>query len=165
MSLSTKLETLLGAEAAKEVIEIVKSQDAMKKYMATDKGKAAKKRANQNFLVKHGRQLQYQNDTKQDVLRFLGIYMGGAINDAIDQSCSTDEENLAWIESQPSIYRTGSEMWKSYKEWSGSKLTRCRFLTLLPTTTIIPYIVREGKKVYTPAYKFPIMDYLTCKNE
>lgn len=142
MSLSTKLEAMLGADVAMEVINIINSKDSMKKYLATDKGKAARKRANQTFLAKHGRR-RYESDTKENVHDFLVSY----VNDASEHSIELD------------LHRTGSQLWKAYQDNSHSRLTRVRFLTLLPEMKINPYIMREGKKVYTPAYVIPFMDY------
>lgn len=155
-SLSNKLESMLGAEVAKEIIEMFNAKDAMKKYAASDKGKAARKRANQNYVARHGRRVQYENDTNEDVLHYLNRY----VNDArTNLMIGIDQAVPVWIEANPLLYRTGSELWKAYKDYSGSKLTRCRFLTLLPEMNINPFIMRGVRKVHTPAYAVPFMDY------
>ena len=161
MSLSHELINLLGADVAKEVLTIVASKDAMKKYLATDKGKAAKKRANQTYHEKHSRLAKFANDTKEDVVQFFNdTFMEDEMCELMKEIHDQNDANvLAFIQTNPFHYCTGTQMWKAYKEYSGSKLTRYRFITLLPQMKIMPYIVREGKKVHTPAYEIPLIDY------
>lgn len=145
MSLSIQLQTILGDEVAKVVLDLVNSKNHMKKYLATEKGKAARKRSNETYQSTHERKVVTFKETEQDILDFLHSYV-----DAVDHD---------WVEKHPVLYRTGSEMWKTYQGATQSKITRVRFISLLPKMETSPYILRDGKKVYTPSYGIPLKEY------
>lgn len=156
MSLSTQLHTMLGSDVAKEVLELVNKNDSMKKYLSTDKGKAARLRANQKYYDKHGKLIK--GDAEDVWLQLENIYEDILWESAkIDES---DESVLARVKLDPFLYRTGTQLWRSYCETDGfPHMTRVRYLTLLPKWTIEPWFMRDGKKVYTPVYAVNLLDF------
>jgi hypothetical protein len=155
---------MLGEDVATEVLKLVHAQDPMKKYLATNKGKIAKKKANDNYCLTHKRERQSSKDTTEDVSQWLTGHVEDEINERMSE-CTSNAEDAEWMKLNPTLFRTGSELWKSYKLYSDSKVTRIRFLSLLAPFDVCPYIVRDGKKVYTPAYAIPFIDFYTLGDE
>jgi hypothetical protein len=147
---------MLGTDVAKEVLKLVNSKDPMKKYLLTDKGKVAKKKANQKyFWITHGKTIHGDADDVKlqladEIVRLS--YEG--------HESKTDEGDLAWLKLHPKIFRTGSELWKAYSNADGCpSMTRIRYISLLPPFETEPSHVRNGKRIYKPVFVINAMDY------
>ena len=160
MSLSTQLTTLLGATVASDVLAIVNKTDPMKRYFATERGKAARKKANYNYDVSNGKQLRLQKDTKEDVQLFLNRWMQAYIVECT-KHCKTNAEDEHVISVNPVRCATSTELWKAFISKTNSNATRIRFVSLLPVFEMTPWLIRNGKKVYTAAHMLPLKDFYT----
>jgi len=152
-NLENELNNLLGAEQAKKVLDLVKATDPMTKYRATDKGKAARKRANQKYYVRK----KVEKGTPEDVASFLELWCQERIDENKAMRAMDDPTLWALSEAERSVEITASALWHAYtKENYGPAMTRKRFVSLLPDQNcqeISSWKDAEGKKHYTPALK------------
>lgn len=129
MSLLDELKTLVG-DKADAVFKLVNKPTAMQKYLATEAGKAAKKRANDKWRKK-------TTADKATVLTFLQKW---------------GRNNIAPGEK---VYETGTNLWHLFTE-KGPRITRKEFISLLPELPEVKSYVKNGKRVYSPAYEIDV---------
>ena len=142
---------MLGGVSRQEILSLVKQQDAYTKYINSEKGKIARKKSNDNYYARHGKP---QKGDASDVLRHLNKYFADMF--CKDTGCLSNEE---YEKFDPMRYRTGTDLWHAYCESGCPKMTRVRYISLLPELKTTNWFMRDGIKVYTLAYIFDLNDY------
>lgn len=157
-----QLKALIGDdEKAKAVLDLVNKHNPMKKYLQTDKGKAAKKRANQKYYDKHGKICKAD---KGDVEMQLTDWCWNVIE--LETRGLTDREVLDPAKFNPIRYMTLTELWHNYGETAGfPHCTRKVYETLLPELKKVNKFTRDGKKYYQPAYEVDLIKVTNFKIE
>ncbi len=154
LSLSIELNKILGETLAQEIISLVDLHDPYKKYMASDRGKIARKKRNDKYYLKHGKPTK---GDATDVQKQLNEHFADMF--CADASELTDEELLIPEKFNPMRYRTGSELWKTYCAEGYPFMTRVRYISLLPELPTQSWYLRDGVKVRIIAYKFNLNDF------
>jgi len=156
--LNEQLATLLGdEEKAKEVLALVKAVDPVKKYHASEKGKAARKRANQKYYNEHGK---LEKGTVEDISLFLQAWCEDHMNKVKAWGILTDDELRALPEDEQCVTITATKLWHAFCDEPGfPAMTRKRFISLLPEgiSTVSTWKDEAGKKMYSPALKINIV--------
>lgn len=148
MSLTCKIEP---------VGDVVKHEDAMQKYMKTDKGKAARKKASQTYRKVHGNAHRNRGDAN-DIMIQLEKYFSPHI--WINSQDISDDQVLERTKLNPFMFQGGTDMWKAYVNDGFPSMTRKRYLSLLPSTwEVSDHYIHAGRKVFTPVYKVNLLDF------
>ncbi len=114
----------------------------MQKYLLSEKGKAAKRKANDKWRT--GRAEKISQD---DIKLFIKLWC--------EKKCEgrTDAD----LEANPCSVVTATELWHEFGK--PKQITRKLFISYLPALPEVASYMRQNKRVYAPAYKIDLLNW------